>query len=140
MPEAGVGAVAAHHRTHAAQRQEAEVPFEEEARVAAEEPPALAERAGVGTHAALEDEALLEAVLERLDALDAETRTDVLARLHLKRRRGAEDREGEERGKGVLHHEVVGISGFEVEGEWKGRSAADGDGPTTAGLRPGGDV
>ena len=86
VAEAGVGAVAAHHRAHAAEGEKAEVALKEKARFAAEEAIALAHRARVGTEAVFKDEPHLRAAAEVFRALDAEARTDPLAGLHGKGR------------------------------------------------------
>ena len=88
VPESSVGAVPAHERAHAAERQIAESAVEVDAGVAAEEAAALTQSPRIGAEAVFKHEADLEAVAEVFGALEADAGTDVLAREHLEARFG----------------------------------------------------
>ena len=84
MAEAGVGAVSAHHGAHAAEGEVSEVAVKIEARIAAEEAPALAERAGIGAVPVFKNEADLEAVAEVFRSFKTEAGTQILAGRHFR--------------------------------------------------------
>ena len=85
VTETGVGAVAAHERSHAAQGEETEVAFQIKAGVPAEKPAVLAESSGVVRKAVFKHKPHFEGAREFFASFDADAGADPLTGCHFER-------------------------------------------------------